>query len=85
MERQTPASGRRRRASPVSCANAVREDFEGGFFDKSRLIRETKQRLTKRGMTCTDDSIRIALNRLYKNGLMDRVKEGGLLKYHRKG
>ena len=84
-ERQTSAGRRRRRTKPVSCATAVHEEFEAGFFAEPRSIQETKQRLVGKGMTHTDESIRMALNRLYRNGLVDRAKKGGLLRYCGKG
>ena len=84
-ERQTSARKKSRKAKPGSCGSAVREEFEAGFFAEPRSIRETKQRLIEKGMTCTAESIRMALNRLYGKGLVDRVKKGGLVRYHRKG
>ncbi len=84
-ERQTSARNKSREAKPVSCSSAVLEEFEAGFFAKPRSIRETKQRLIEKSMTCTAESIRVALNRLYGKSLMDRVEKGGLLRYRRKG
>ena len=83
-ERQTSAGRRRRRTKPVSCATAVHEEFEAGFFAEPKSIRETNQRLIENGMTCTDNSIGLTLKRLYGKDLLDRVKKGRTFRYRRK-
>ena len=83
-ERRASAVGRSEGAKPVSCSSAVREEFESGFFAEPRSVRETSQRLIEKGITCTSESIRMALNRLCGEGLADRVKKKGLFQYCRK-
>ena len=83
-ERRRSVGGRRRRATRVSCASAIGEELEAGFFDEPRSTQETKQRLIEKGVTCTDDSIGLTLKRLYGKDLLDRVKKGRTFRYRHK-
>lgn len=71
-------------AKRVSRVDAVRAEVEAGFFAEPRSAQETNKQLIEKGMTCTVESIRMALNMLYGKGVLDRVKEGGRVLYRRK-
>ena len=74
--RETQASARRsrRKTESVSITSALHQEFEAGFFAEPRSVRETSQRLTEKGMTCNAESIRMALNRLHRKGMVEREK-----------
>jgi len=82
--RRRAARGRGRRAKRLSCAGAIREEVKAGFFDEPRSTQEIKQQLTEKGITCTDNSVRVTLKRLSGTGLLDRAKEARVFRYHRK-
>ncbi len=71
-------------AKRVSCADAVRAEVEAGFFAEPRSARETNEQLIGKGMTYTVESTRMALNMLCGKGVVDRVKEGGRVRYRGK-
>ena len=82
--RRTSVRSMSRKAKPVTCSSAVREEFEAGFFAEPTSIREVKQRLIEKGITCQAEAIRMALKRLYARGLVDTRKKGGLVRYYSK-
>lgn len=79
--------GRRRRgrAKRASCADAIRTEIQSGFFAEPMSTEQVKQRLVEKGMTCTDNSIRMNLRRLSESGLLSPLKEGRTVRYCRGG
>jgi hypothetical protein len=78
-----PVHRKRAQAKRVSCAGAIRTEIESGFFAEPKSTQEVKQRLVEKGMTCTNNSIRMNLRRLSESGLLAPLKEGRAIRYRR--
>lgn len=81
---EAPRRGRRRGRRGLSCGRVLNEEISSGFFNNFKSVGEIKDLLVDRGVTCSDNMIRISLRKLAGQGKLDREKEGRTARYRRK-
>jgi len=85
QKRKAAAVTRPRRKKRTSGIGTIQSDLEAGFFDEPRSTDEIKGRLSDAGVTITDGGVRANLRKLMLDGLLDTVRTGRLVRYHRRG
>jgi len=81
---EAPRRGRRKGRRGLSCGRVLNEEIDSGFFKDFRSVGEVKDLLVDRGVTCSDNMIRISLRKLAGQGHLDRQKEGRTARYRHK-
>jgi hypothetical protein len=82
-KRKVMPAAKGKRARPISCTRAIRNDLEAGFFDEPRSTSDIKRRLTEAGSSFSDGNVRNSLKRLSKSGALGTTGRGGTLRYLR--
>ncbi len=82
--RKVAARTKARKGKRGSCIGAIRSDLEAGFFDEPRSTTQIKQRLSEAGLTFTENGVRANLRRLSLAGLLETVRKGRSVRYHRR-
>jgi len=83
-KRKATAVAKPRRRRPATVMAMMRDDLEGGFYDRPRSTGEIKQRLSDAGLTFTDGGVRANLRKLTQDGLMNAVKKGRSVRFQRR-
>jgi hypothetical protein len=83
QKRKAAAGTRRAKRKRVSCAQAIQNELETGFFDQPRSIAEVKQRLSEAGFVFIDSNVRTSLKRLVKSGTLGMTGRGRAVRFHR--
>ena len=80
-----PVRRRQGRTKRVLPSDAIRTEVEMGFFAEPKSSKEVTQRLIEKGITCTNNSVRMSLQRLSNSGLLAILKKGRAVQYRRSG
>ncbi len=81
--RQVEARGRLR-GGQRSCTRAIRAEIKGGFFNEPKATRAVRERLTEKGMACSNGVLRLSLRQAVEEGRLGTTGRRRGLVYSRK-
>jgi len=68
-----------------SCSKAIDAELRAGFFDKARAIQQVRKQLMEKGLSYTNNCIRMNLKKLINSGLLNKVGAGRATRYEHAG